>query len=407
MFIPATRAFSTSQRIRHISQLGQSVRATEKGQLRFASSHYAVLSGPAPANNLLICVVKWIAREGVAHLVHYQDGDPSMGKPAKSPILAFKSKPRKPLLHDRPPEDEAVTGSAGGFLFAAIHWGGSESLQARDVGQGRVGDQPGQPRRTNRSRGLVHNNNAKASMAFSPNDQADFRNGVTRRLIFGLESRSLIRSSSGIHLRPRRALTPHPITLRRNCRRPAVRTLGDCVLCNRHLCSSHLQPDFHRCPHCKDADAYGPVAREAEERELMKLFGKIDKRSTANDAAVPTSLEPWPHFLDQQRSIFDMIYECFPTEARPGLLRPEVSWLVWERVSQRSIANEKTLKYFMHNSVEDPVRVIVEQFKQVEEFHDAFDIGSGIVFENRPHAISDVAEEVAARENASTPHTGH
>ncbi|KAI8648857.1 EKC/KEOPS complex subunit BUD32 [Fusarium sp. Ph1] len=74
-----------------------------------------------------------------------------------------------------------------------------------------------------------------------------------------------------------------------------------------------------------------------------------------------------------------------------------------KRISQRSIADEKTLEYFMHNGVEDPVRVIMEQLRQVEEVSNAFDMGSGIVVENHPHAISDVAEEVAARENTPTP----
>ncbi|KAG9258928.1 uncharacterized protein F5Z01DRAFT_641794 [Emericellopsis atlantica] len=61
-----------------------------------------------------------------------------------------------------------------------------------------------------------------------------------------------------------------------DCRKPAVRTLGDCVLCDRHLCSSHLEPDYHKCPRWEDADVYDPAAREAEEQELAKLFDKIN-----------------------------------------------------------------------------------------------------------------------------------
>ncbi|XP_044714468.1 metalloprotease-like protein [Hirsutella rhossiliensis] len=45
----------------------------------------------------------------------------------------------------------------------------------------------------------------------------------------------------------------------------------------------------------------------------------------------------------------------------------------------------------------------MEQLRQIDEVCDAFDMGNGIVFENHPHAISDVAEEVVARENPSTP----
>ncbi|RMJ01447.1 hypothetical protein CDV36_015808 [Fusarium kuroshium] len=112
----------------------------------------------------------------------------------------------------------------------------------------------------------------------------------------------------------------------------------------------------------------------------------------------PTSLEPWPDFLDQQRSVLDTMYECFPTHTRAFESQNFLAGL-GKRVSRRSIADEKSLEYFMHNGVEDPVRVIVEQLRQVEEVSNAFDMGNGIVFENHPHAISDVAEEVAAREN--------
>lgn len=57
----------------------------------------------------------------------------------------------------------------------------------------------------------------------------------------------------------------------------------------------------------------------------------------------------------------------------------------------------------MHNSVEDPVRVIMDQLKQVDDIRSLFDIGNGIIFENHPHALSNTAEEVVAREAPSTP----
>ncbi|KAK2670233.1 hypothetical protein RAB80_014370 [Fusarium oxysporum f. sp. vasinfectum] len=88
------------------------------------------------------------------------------------------------------------------------------------------------------------------------------------------------------------------------------------------------------------------------------------------DKWCPGNLRPWPDFLDQQKLTF---------------------------------ADEKTLEYFLHNSVEDPVRAIIQQLKQVEEVSSAFQIGDGVVFENHPHALSDVAEEVVDRETPSTP----
>ncbi|EXM12910.1 hypothetical protein FOTG_18617 [Fusarium oxysporum f. sp. vasinfectum 25433] len=120
------------------------------------------------------------------------------------------------------------------------------------------------------------------------------------------------------------------------------------------------------------------------------------------DKWCPRNLRPWPHFLDQQKLIFGTLYDSFPTESRVFENRNFLAGL-GNRISQRPIADEKTLEYFLHNSVEDPVRAIIQQLKQVEEVSRAFQIGDGVVFENHPHALSDVAEEVVERETPSTP----
>ncbi|KAL6365680.1 hypothetical protein LRP88_01681 [Fusarium phalaenopsidis] len=70
------------------------------------------------------------------------------------------------------------------------------------------------------------------------------------------------------------------------------------------------------------------------------------------------------------------------------------------RVSRRAISNEKDLEHFQHNSVEDPVRSIVQRLTEEETFCDEFDVGDGIIFENHPSAISDVAEEVVERQGS-------
>ena len=33
-----------------------------------------------------------------------------------------------------------------------------------------------------------------------------------------------------------------------NCGKSSVRTEGECILCNRHLCARHLDPEHHTCP---------------------------------------------------------------------------------------------------------------------------------------------------------------
>jgi hypothetical protein len=120
------------------------------------------------------------------------------------------------------------------------------------------------------------------------------------------------------------------------------------------------------------------------------------------DKWCPKNLRPWPDFLDQQKLTFGTLYDSFPTESRVFENRNFLAGL-GNRISQRPIGDEKTLEYFLHNSVEDPVRAIIQQLKQVEEVSRAFQIGDGVVFENHPHALSDVAEEVVERETPSTP----
>ncbi|CVL09139.1 uncharacterized protein FMAN_15421 [Fusarium mangiferae] len=121
------------------------------------------------------------------------------------------------------------------------------------------------------------------------------------------------------------------------------------------------------------------------------------------DKWCPKNLRPWPDFLDQQKLIFGTLYDSFPTDRRVFEDRAFLAGL-GNRISQRPIADEKTLEYFLHNSVEDPVRAIMQQLKLVEEVRRAFQVGDGVVFENHPHALSDIAEEVVDRET-ETPTT--
>ena len=116
----------------------------------------------------------------------------------------------------------------------------------------------------------------------------------------------------------------------------------------------------------------------------------------------PTNLRQWPDFLQQQRITFGTLYDTFPTDSRVFENRSFLTGL-GNRISKRKIADEKTLEYFLHNSVEDPVKTIIDQLKEVEEVRIAFHLGNGIIFENHPHAISDMAEEVVDHNTPSTP----
>ncbi|KAL3587866.1 hypothetical protein FPOAC2_13765 [Fusarium poae] len=152
-------------------------------------------------------------------------------------------------------------------------------------------------------------------------------------------------------------------------------------------------------------------AEEAEEHTRLTTLDEyiaachdsvFSRFAIETDPKLTSKGPPWPNFLHQQRVTFGTLHHSFPTESRLFENRNFLAGM-GNRVSQRPIGDEKTLEYFLHNSVEDPVRAIVQQLKQVEEVGRDFQIGDGVVFENHPHALSDVAEEVVERETPSTP----
>ncbi|KAK2768388.1 hypothetical protein FQN54_000243 [Arachnomyces sp. PD_36] len=118
----------------------------------------------------------------------------------------------------------------------------------------------------------------------------------------------------------------------------------------------------------------------------------------------PARLEPWSDFLEQQRTVFGRLYSALPTETAAFESRSFLHGL-GQRVSRKKVANEKDLEYFQHNSVEDPVTSIVKHLAAEDSVRGEVDIGNGIVFENHPNAISDVAEEVVNRRVNRPPTT--
>ncbi|KAI1418857.1 hypothetical protein F5Y12DRAFT_721519 [Xylaria sp. FL1777] len=122
----------------------------------------------------------------------------------------------------------------------------------------------------------------------------------------------------------------------------------------------------------------------------------------------PTSLKPWLDFLQQQRISLGQLYETFSPENRVFESRAILAGL-GRRMSDWPIKDEKTLEHFLHICVEDPVRIIMKELKNVDEFRRNYDIGNGIIFQNHPNAISEDATEVVARQAISSqPQTpGH
>lgn len=82
-----------------------------------------------------------------------------------------------------------------------------------------------------------------------------------------------------------------------DCTKPAVRKLGDCVLCKRLLYSTHLRPAYHQCPRWEDADNYDPAVRAAQADEVEELTIKIntavlETRASRLRGGIPCSIPP-------------------------------------------------------------------------------------------------------------------
>ncbi|KZF20990.1 hypothetical protein L228DRAFT_212804 [Xylona heveae TC161] len=70
-----------------------------------------------------------------------------------------------------------------------------------------------------------------------------------------------------------------------DCEKPCVRNAGECILCDRHLCSIHLGVEYHQCPRWEDEKAYDPAAGEAERKEINRLIDKINISALAARAS--------------------------------------------------------------------------------------------------------------------------
>ncbi|CAJ2504427.1 Uu.00g118210.m01.CDS01 [Anthostomella pinea] len=141
---------------------------------------------------------------------------------------------------------------------------------------------------------------------------------------------------------------------------------------------------------------------------FSQLVIETDKRLTSKgsitnprDKWCPALMLPWLDFFDQQKAVFRDLHSTFPGDTEAFESRSFLQGL-GERIARGKVANERDLEYFQHTSVEDPVRSIIERFRTEGGVKSEFDIAGGIVFENHPNAISDMAEEVLARRADTT-----
>ncbi|KAH6645568.1 hypothetical protein BKA67DRAFT_651321 [Truncatella angustata] len=146
--------------------------------------------------------------------------------------------------------------------------------------------------------------------------------------------------------------------------------------------------------------AHGLVAGQFAVETDKELTSKGPITNPRNKLC-PNNLRPWSDFLEQQRTTLGALYGTFPVSDRRfesrGFDGP------WPANCQATDILRKDARVFLHNGVEDPVREIFDQSRDVDQVPHEFGIGNGIVFENHPNVISDVAEEVVDRQASSIP----
>ncbi|KAL2174850.1 uncharacterized protein P884DRAFT_263092 [Thermothelomyces heterothallicus CBS 202.75] len=111
---------------------------------------------------------------------------------------------------------------------------------------------------------------------------------------------------------------------------------------------------------------------------------------------IPSRLEPWDDFLEEQRTIFGILFSKFPkhTAAFRSLHYLRTRGKV---IAARSIGDEEALKLVYHDLVMEPMTLIFERLQDEDGIRAEFDIGAGIAFESRLNALCEANPEYTER----------
>ncbi|KAH9905127.1 hypothetical protein F4778DRAFT_695209 [Xylariomycetidae sp. FL2044] len=72
-----------------------------------------------------------------------------------------------------------------------------------------------------------------------------------------------------------------------NCNQAAVQRAGDCILCDRHLCRTHLQDQWHKCPKPEENwKEYCAQYVATETRQMDELCRRIDSSKLCTRASL-------------------------------------------------------------------------------------------------------------------------
>ncbi|KAI8628610.1 hypothetical protein F5Y19DRAFT_464980 [Xylariaceae sp. FL1651] len=109
------------------------------------------------------------------------------------------------------------------------------------------------------------------------------------------------------------------------CQSPAVQRAGDCLLCDRHLCKTHLQDQWHTCPKPEtNWNEYSAWYAATESRRLEELCRRIDGRKLCALARFRLSspISPPPEVRDyvlrSEAATLEFLQRHTPCESDPA-----------------------------------------------------------------------------------------
>ncbi len=130
--------------------------------------------------------------------------------------------------------------------------------------------------------------------------------------------------------------------------------------------------------------------------------------TTPGNRYYPKTIEKWGTFMEEQHRVFSTARNIFHPKNKPALrlFSPILSVEDQGRLHCNiRIANEASLRTYEKSAIEVQVADIINRLSEIMQNPKEFQLGEGIIFENDPNSLNEIAEEVQERLHIQPPRT--
>lgn len=133
------------------------------------------------------------------------------------------------------------------------------------------------------------------------------------------------------------------------CKQPAVQRKGDCLLCDEHLCRTHLHEPWHKCPNPeRDWDSYSAQYSATEANHIDELCSRIDEAELCSRASTLRGGIPCTVDLSRKRLMAMMGNQNCHAEIT---FQDNVQWLARFRLTRTSSPPREVRNYILRSEV--------------------------------------------------------